>query len=57
MEIGSRAAWRRHIGRHLTNARSRGVSAAVRPTRWLGAHRSEFMAVAMLALMLAPLLL
>ena len=57
MEIGSRAAWRQYIGRHLTNVRSRGVSAAVQPTRWLGAHRSEFMAVAMLALMLAPLLL
>ena len=57
MEIGSRFEWRQQIGRHLTKTRSRGVSAAVRPTRWLGAHRSEFMAVAMLALMLAPLLL
>ena len=57
MEIGSRVEWRQHIGRHLTSARSRGVSAAVRPVRWLGAHRSEFMAVAMLTLMLAPLLL
>ena len=43
MEIGSRMA---------RNARE-----AWRPIRWLLRHRSEFTAVAALALMLAPLLL
>ena len=57
MEIGSRVEWRQYIGRHLTSARSRGVSAAARPVRWMGAHRSEFIAAVTLALMLAPLLL
>ena len=57
MEVGRRVEGRQIIGRHLTSALSRGVSAAVRPVRWLGAHKSEFMAVATLTLMLAPLLL
>lgn len=57
MEIGRRVEWIQLIGRHLTSALSRGMSAAVRPVRWLGAHKSEFMAVATLTLMLAPLLL
>lgn len=51
MEIGSRigrtaGAVVRHVG-----------EAAWRPLHWLRRHRSEFMAVAVLALMLAPLLL
>ncbi len=57
MEIGRRVEWRPLIARRLASASSRGVRAAVRPVRWLGAHRSEFMAVATLTLMLAPLLL
>ena len=57
MEIVRRVVWRPFIARHLTSARSRCVSPARRFIRWLGAHKSEFTAVAMLALMLAPLLL
>ena len=57
MEIGRRIEWRPHIARRLSSGRSKGVRAAGRPVCWLRSHRSEFMAVAMLALMLAPLLL
>ena len=57
MEIGSRIEWRPLIARRLLSASSKGVSTAGWPLRWLRRHRSEFMAVAMLALMLAPLLL
>ena len=57
MEIGSRTGWWSLIARRLASESSKGVSAAGRPLRWLRRHRSEFMAVAVLALMLAPLLL
>ena len=43
MEVGRWMAWK--------------AREAWRPVRWLRRHRSEFMAVAALALMLAPLLL
>ena len=51
MEIG------RRIGRAARAAVGHTREAAWRPVRWLRRHRSEFMAMAALALMLAPLLL
>ena len=51
MGIGSRIA--RVAGAVLLHVRE----AVWRPLRWLHRHRSEFMAMAALALMLAPLLL
>ncbi len=51
MEIGSR------IGRAEGAVVRHVREVAWRPVRWLRRHRSEFMAVAVLALMLAPLLL
>ena len=57
MEIGRPIGWMTLIARRLARAGSRGVSAAGRPVGWLRRHRSEFMAVATLTLMLAPLLL
>ena len=50
MEIGSGIA--RAGGVVARNART-----ALQPVRWMRRHRSEFMAVATLTLMLAPLLL
>ena len=51
MEIGSR------IGRKAGAVVRHVREAAWRPVRWLRRHRSEFIAMAALALMLAPLLL
>ena len=51
MELGSR------IGRAAGAVARHVIEAAWRPARWLRRHRSEFIAMAALALMLAPLLL
>ncbi len=51
MEIGSR------MGRAAGAVVRHVIEAALRPVRWLRRHRSEFIAMAVLTLMLAPLLL